>query len=255
MAEQRYRVGELAKLAGVSVRTLHHYDHIGLLVPSARSRSDYRLYVDGDVLRLQQILIGRRLGLSLEAIRRELDDPKFDRRTALLEQRRRLVAGVERTHAMIDAIDAALQAMETNEEGKHEPMDIKKIFDGFDPEDYREEAESRWRGDDAYRIASQRTAGYNECDWARIKGENQAIMDEFAVAKQRGLKVDDPAVGELAQRHHRHIERWYYPCSPERHAALARMYVADPRFTANIDKTAQGLAEYLSGAILTLHGE
>jgi DNA-binding transcriptional MerR regulator len=103
-----YQVKEVAGLTGLTVRALHHYDSLGLLVPSARSAAGYRLYDDDDLLRLQQILIGRELGLSLEEIRRSLDDPRFDRRQALLAQRGELAARADRTAGMIRAIDAAL---------------------------------------------------------------------------------------------------------------------------------------------------
>src|SRR5690606_1513284 len=96
------------RIAGVSVRTLHHYDTLGLLVPTRRSAAGYRLYDDDDLLRLQQILIGRELGLTLEAIRRSLDDPAFDRRRALLEQRKQLERRAEETAEMIRAVDRAL---------------------------------------------------------------------------------------------------------------------------------------------------
>ncbi len=107
-----YQVKDAARLAGVSIRTLHHYDSIGLLVPSARTGAGYRLYTDDDLLRLQQILIGRALGLSLEEIRRSLDDPKFDRKTALLDQKKRLRERARETEAMIRAIDVALAALD-----------------------------------------------------------------------------------------------------------------------------------------------
>jgi len=104
MASRRtYRVKEVAEITGVSVRTLHHYDAIGLLVPGGRSEAGYRLYDDEDLLRLQQILIGRELGLTLEAIGRSLDDPAFDRRQALLAQRRELERRAEETAEMIRA--------------------------------------------------------------------------------------------------------------------------------------------------------
>src|SRR5688500_8483895 len=106
-ASRRYQVNDVAVAAGVSVRTLHHYDAMGLLVPSARTEAGYRLYTDQDLLRLQQILIGRELGLALEEIRRMLDEPDFDRRRALLRQRAELVGRVERTNKMIRAVDAA----------------------------------------------------------------------------------------------------------------------------------------------------
>src|SRR5262245_65568763 len=105
-----YQVRDVARIARVSVRTLHHYDAIGLLVPTGRSTAGYRLYTDADLLRLQQILIGRELGLPLEEIRRSLDDPRFDRKAALLEQRQRLCERARQADAMIRAIDAALAA-------------------------------------------------------------------------------------------------------------------------------------------------
>ena len=118
-------------MAGVSVRTLHHYDAIGLLVPRIRTDAGYRLYTDADLLRLQQILIGRELGLSLEEIGRSLDDPGFDRRITLIDQRERLRERVQQTEAMIRAIDVALAALD---DGQGERvMNWADLFEGFDP--------------------------------------------------------------------------------------------------------------------------
>src|ERR1700752_3185392 len=125
-SRRMYQVKEVASLSGLTIRALHHYDSIGLLMPSARSAAGYRLYDDDDLLRLQQILIGRELGLSLEEIRRSLDDPSFDRRRALLAQRAELAARSQRATAMIRAIDAALTVIEEREMGN---VDMKKIFD------------------------------------------------------------------------------------------------------------------------------
>ena len=145
-ARPTYRVKEVAAIAGITVRTLHHYDAIGLLVPSARSGKGYRLYSDEDLLRLQQIMIGRTLGMPLEAIRRLLDDPGFDRKAALLEQREQLADRVEQAEAMLRAVDEALAAMES----KENDMDRKKLFDGFDPAAYEAEAKQRWGDTAAY---------------------------------------------------------------------------------------------------------
>ena len=98
-----FQVKDVARIAGVSVRTLHHYDAIGLLAPQLRTAAGYRVYTDADLLRLQQILIGRELGLSLEEIRRSLDDPGFDRMAALFDQRERLRERVQQAEAMIRA--------------------------------------------------------------------------------------------------------------------------------------------------------
>src|ERR1044071_3147077 len=105
-----YRVADVARLSGVSIRALHHYHAIGLLVPTGRTQAGYRLYTDADLLRLQQSLIGRELGFPLDAIRHSLDDPRFDHTAALLEQRRRLQSKARAVEAMLRAIDAALAA-------------------------------------------------------------------------------------------------------------------------------------------------
>src|SRR5690606_14192146 len=131
MKRQRtYRVSEVARTTGISVRTLHYYDEIRLLVPKERTSAGYRLYNDDDLLRLQQLLIGRELGLTLEEIRRSLDDPHFDRKQALLAQRQHLAQRAQETADMIRAIDAALGILENN---SGESTDMNKIFDGFDP--------------------------------------------------------------------------------------------------------------------------
>jgi DNA-binding transcriptional MerR regulator len=155
----------------LSIRALHHYDAIGLLKPSMRSAAGYRLYDDDDLFRLQQIVTGRELGLSLEDIRRSLDDPRFDRKRALLEQRAELERRAMQTAAMLGSIDAAPAAIEqtpTAEEGTK--VDMKKIFDGFDPDKYADEAKQRWGHTDAYEISMQRTKSYTEADWLEIEG-------------------------------------------------------------------------------------
>ena len=128
-----YQVKDVARLAGVSVRTLHHYDSIGLLVPRTRTAAGYRLYTDSDLLRLQQILIGRELGLSLEEIRRSLDDPRFDQKVALLDQRNRLRDRARQAEAMIRAIDVALAALDGSKKGE---MKMEDLFEGFNPSQY-----------------------------------------------------------------------------------------------------------------------
>jgi len=244
VSENTYRVREVARLAGVTVRTLHHYDELGLLVPSGRTDAGYRLYGDNDVLRLQQILLYRQLGLPLERIRRLLDDPSFDRRTALLEQRERLVELAGRTGRMIRAVDAALETLEGER-----PMDAKRIFDGFDPAEHEDEVRERWGETESYRESKRRTSRYSAQDWSRIKAEDEALLRELADKLEAGARPDEPEVLNLAERHRLHIDRWYYPCSRVRHAALAELYVTDDRFTAAFDKHAEGLASFLTEAI------
>jgi MerR family transcriptional regulator, thiopeptide resistance regulator len=253
MATSRtYQVKEVAHISGVSVRALHHYDEIGLLAPSGRTEAGYRLYCDDDLLRLQQILIGRELGIPLEQIRRSLDDPSFDRRAALEAQRQELSLRADRTTAMLRAVDAALAAL--NDKGDT-PMktltnpELTTLFDGFDPARYEEETKARWGKTDAYAESARRTSQYTKADWERYKAESQAILGAAAELFRSGAAADGSEAMAVAERHRLSIDRWFYPCAPERHAGLADMYEADVRFAQNIDQAAPGLTPWLSAAI------
>jgi DNA-binding transcriptional MerR regulator len=251
-SRRHYQVKEVAELSGLSVRALHHYDTIGLLVPSLRTAAGYRLYGEADLLRLQQILIGRELGLSLEDIRRSLDDPSFDRRRALQEQRAALEQRVRRTTEMIRAIDAALVLVGGGDEAKREGtvMDLKKIFDGFDPAEHEQEAKQRYGGTDAYKIAEQRSKSYTEEDWRRFRDEQGAIYADAVAAMKSGKAPTDVVAMDVAERHRLSIDRWFYPCSPAMHRGLADLYETDQRFRDNIDKHgAPGLTTFLSASI------
>lgn len=239
----RRTVKALATLTGVSVRALHHYDEIGLLRPSARSAKGYRLYDERDLLRLQQILVRRALGLSLDEIRRELDDPRFDLRAALVAQRLALAINADRGARMLRAIDRALERLD----GEETPMDDEAMFDGFNP--HAEEARARWGATEAYKESARRTARYTPDDWAAMRAEQGAIYRDLAAAMARGLAPGDPAVQPLVARHRAHIDRWFYPCDVEMQRNLASLYEADPRFAASLDAHAEGLTAFVVAAI------
>ncbi len=245
MAEKRYRIGEVASLAGISVRALHHYDAIGLLCPRTRSGSGYRLYDAGDLLRLQQIVIRRALGLSLEQIRASLDAPDFELKQALRRQRVELKTRLHETSEMIDAVDAALDAIEKAET----PMKPDQLFKGFDPRTYEDEVKARWGDSDAYAESIRRTQSYTQEQWAQIHTENSEIMKALVECRARPEPPTSAAAMELAEQHRQHLDRWYYPCSPPMHVGLAEMYEADDRFAANIDTHGPGLTGYLAAAI------
>jgi MerR family transcriptional regulator, thiopeptide resistance regulator len=241
-----YQVSEVATLTGVSVRTLHHYDAIGLLVPKGRTVAGYRLYDAQDLLRLQQILIGREQGLSLEAIRASLDDPRFDRKQALLAHRQQLEQRAEQTHAMIRAIDAALNLLEG---GSGAGIDMKQLFNGFDPSKYAAEAETRFGQTDSYKESMKRTKGYTPEDWQRMQNEQSAVYTAAFAVLQAGSAPESEAGMVAAERHRLFIERWFYPCSYAIHAGLADGYEQDPRFAENIDKYGAALTPFLAAAI------
>ena len=247
-SRRKFQIKEVAALSGLSVRALHHYDEIGLLVPSARTPAGYRLYSGDDLLRLQQILIGRELGLALEEIRRSLDDPRFDRREALLAQRAQLEGRARKAAEMIHAIDAALAAID-NQHVEDTQVDFKTIFDGFDPEEHAEETKQRWGNTDAYKISTRRTKSYTEKDWIRMRDEQGAICTDAYAALKAGKRPDDPEVMDVAERHRLSIDRWFYPCSSAMHSGLADLYEADARFAASIDKHGPGLTKFLADAI------
>ena len=237
----------MARLAGVSVLTLHHYDSIGLLVPETRTTAGYRVYTEPDLFRLQQILIGRELGLSLEEIRRSLDDPGFDRVAALLDQRERLRERVRQAEAMIRAVDAALAGLNRRQtEGE---MKMEDLFDGFNPSQYDDEARRQWGESEAFVESEKRTKRYTPDDWKALGAEQAAVYDDAYAALKAGKTPSDEAVMDIAERHRMSIDRWFYPCSHRMHRGLASMYEGDPRFTQSIDKHGEGLTSFLAEAI------
>ena len=245
-------IGTVARLAGISIRTLHHYDEIGLLAPGERSDAGYRLYADSDLERLQQILLLRELGLGLDEIARVLDDPGYDRLGALIEQRRQLEQSRTRIDRLVAAVDRAISA---SQEGRTmTPEESLEVFGDFDPAQYEDEVKERWGDTDAYRESARRTKAYTKQDWLQIGVESDAINQAFIALMDAGVPVTSPEAKAMAERHRGHISKWFYPCSPEIHAGLGVMYVADPRFTKNIDKARPGLARYMSEAIAALWG-
>ena len=241
-------IKDAARIAGVSVRTLHHYDEIGLLVPKLRSAAGYRLYDRDDLLRLQQILIGRELGLSLQEIRRLLDDPALDLRQALRSQREQLQGRAERTAAMLRAVDAALNILEAQSAGDQD-MNMQDLFEGFDPSKYEEEVQQRWGHTEGYKASVRRASRYTPDDWACCKEEAQLIYLDAAAAMNAGTPPEDGAVMGVAERHRLHIGRWFYPCSKVMHCGLADMYESDSRFAETIDRYGKGLTGFLAAAM------
>jgi DNA-binding transcriptional MerR regulator len=238
-------VGQVSALAGVSVRALHYYEEIGLLVPGDRSEAGYRLYSPTDLERLQEILGWRALGFHLAEIAALLDDPAHDRIEALRTQRELVESDLARLGALADAIDRALAAQQRGTTQKEESM-----FEGFDPSEYEDEARQRWGNTDAYMESARRTAGYGDADWAEIKSQTEAIHADFAELMHAGEPADGEAARAVAERHRSHISAWFYDCSDPVHRGLAEMYIADQRFTANYERVAPGLARYVHDAIV-----
>lgn len=242
-----YTVGQVAQAARVTVRTLHHYDEIGLLSPSGRTRAGYRRYDDADLDRLQQILFYRELGFPLEEIAAILDDPGVDPVTHLRRQHELLTGRVRRLQEMVEAIEFAMEARKVGIQLT--PEERFEVFGDFDPDQHAEEAERRWGDTEAYRESQRRAAGYTKEDWQRIQAENEDWARRFVAVMESGAAADGEAARELAEEHRQLITGSFYECSYEIHTGLADMYLADPRFTEYYEKIKPGMARYLHEAI------
>jgi len=239
-----YTVGELAKMAGVSARTLRYYDREGLLKPSAVTEAGYRLYGDDAPGQLSQILFFRELDFSIDEIRRIRSRPDYDALEALKNQRTLLAMRRDRLDRLIDLAERAIKG------------EIIMKLDAFDMSEieetrkkYAQEAQARWGDTDAYRQSEARTAAYGKEDWARVNAETQAVFEGFAKLRADGAAPDSPEAQALVRRWQVVITRNFYDCTDEILVGLASMYEADERFQKSIDKAGEGTATFMAAAI------
>lgn len=245
-----YKIKEVADIVGVSVRTLHHYDQIGLLKVENMTESGYRIYDDKDLERLQQILFFKELDFSLKEIKSILDNPNFDRKHALESQRELLIEKKKRMERIISSIEKTIDSIKGDEK-----MSKKDMFNAFSMNEieahkkkYEKEVKERYGNTDAYKESEKRTAKYGKAEWNDISTEAQQIYNGLANLMDRD--INDKEVQELVEAWRNHISKNFYECNLEIFRGLAEMYVADERFTQNIDKTKKGLAEFLSSAMI-----
>ncbi|MGH7444790.1 MAG: MerR family transcriptional regulator [Longimicrobiales bacterium] len=243
-----YSVGELAARAGVSVRTLHHYDEIGLLSPSGRTAAGYRQYDRADAERLYRILIYRELGFDLAGITAILDDPAVDALEHLQRQRTLLAERVGRLQRMLKGVEAMMSAKKTGY--NLTPDEMREVFGTFDPTEHAAEAEQRWGDTDAFPESQRRAASYDKEQWLRISAESAAINEGLIEAMKAGAPATSEQAMALAEQHRQHISRWFYDCGHDVHRGLAEMYIADARFTATYEDQAKGLSRYVHDAIV-----
>ena len=243
-----YLVGDVARLSHVSVRTLHHYDAIGLLTPRARSPAGYRLYSGADLRRLQQILFYRELGFALEEIAEILADPDAGTDDHLRRQHRLLRERRARDAALLGAIEREMEARKMGM--SLTPEEQFEIFGTDKLAEYAEEAEQRWGDTEAWKQSQRRTAAYTKEDWIAIKAEADASIAGFAEAIRAGEPANGTVAMDLAEAHREHISRWFYDCSYDMHRGLAELYISDPRYIAEYDKIEPGFSGYVHDAML-----
>lgn len=245
-----YTVKQVARLSGVSVRTLHHYDEVGLLKPAHVAGNGYRYYRREELLRLQQILFHRELGFSLAEIRSVLDAPEFDRMAALRAHRARLQADARRTRRLVRTIDETLAALEGATS-----MNDKDLYKGFAPEkqaEYEAWLVDRYGGDMAERIEQSKAAakGWSKADFAAQLAKGEAIEAEFAKAMTDGLPADSARVQALTGRWAEWIYvAWGRKPTAEAFSGLGQLYQEHPDFRGRFEARAPGLTDYLAEAM------
>ncbi|WP_338754433.1 MerR family transcriptional regulator [Bacillus sp. FJAT-52991] len=236
------RVKEVADLVGISVRTLHHYDEIGLLVPDEITEAGYRLYSNDNLETLQQILFFRELDFPLKNIKEMINNPSFDREEALQLHRKMLLEKRRRIDRMLGTIDQTIQHMKGEID-----MSNKEKFAGFDFSDnpYEQEARERW-GDQAVEQSKEKIGKMTKDEQKEMENEWDTIYKKLAVLRQHS-----PASKEAQEA----IKEWYDflnimgHYSLEAFKGLGQMYVDDERFTKNIDKYGEGLAKFMRDAM------
>lgn len=241
-------VGATARLVGVSVRTLHHWDSIGLVTPESRTNADYRIYGPADIERIHAVLTYRGLGFPLQEVQRLLDDPDVDAMAHLRRQRELLTEQIDRLHQMAAAVEKMMEAKTMGVQLT--PEEQREIFgEDWLGEEYADEAQRRWGDGEEWKQSAARTASFTKDDWRQIKAETDALEAEFAAALRKGLPADGPIPGQLAERQRAGIER-FYDCDHAMHVCLAQMYLADERFRRHYEDVAAGLAQYVHDAIV-----
>lgn len=241
----KMQIKEFAKLTGVSVRTLHYYDEIGLLKPSfVEEQNGYRLYDEKSLERMQEIMFYRELDFTLKSISEILSSPGYDKQQALEEQKKLLILKKNRLERLISAIEDA---------GKGGNVMSLSVFDNSEFEaarqQYEEETKVKWGDTPVYQEYSEKTSSYSPEKWCKVNVGMDSIMDEFAECVNNGVDPSDPSAQALVKKWQDYITENFYECTKEILSGLGKMYVADERFSENMDKHGKGTAEFMSEAI------
>ncbi len=232
------KINELATLAGITVRTLRHYDAIGLLPPARIDSNGYRIYDETNLERLQQILFFKELDFSLSEIQGILNDPLFDKVLALEAQKKLLIQKRNRLNRLISLCDSRLKG------------DLTMSFKPFDMSDIaqtKQETKEKFGHTKAYAQSVAKTKDYTATDWERINAGMHAIFSQFAACRDES--VTSPQVQALVKNWQDYISTHFYTCSLEILEGLALMYTQDERFTQTIDQAGEGTARFIADAI------
>ena len=241
----KMQIKEFADFTGVSVRTLHYYDEIGLLRPAFVDRATgYRFYDENSLLRMQEILFYRELDFSLKSISEILSSPNYDKSKALNEKKQLLTLKKERLERLISAIDGAVKG-----------ENVMNAFDNSEFEKYKSEAKERWGSTTAYGEYTEKIKDYGKQQWDSLAAGLDGIMADFAACMKEGNLPTSAEAQTLVQTLQNYITVHCYHCTDEILYGLGQMYVGDERFKSNIDRHGNGTAAYIRDAIAAYCGK
>ena len=236
------KISDVARLTGITVRTLHYYDEIGLLKPSEVTQAGYRVYNDTDLEVLQQILFFRELDFSLEDIRKIMQNPAYEKESALRKQKELLLQKRSRLDSLIALVDKTLKG---EQDMSFRQFDTAKIEEM--KKKYAEEAKQRWGDTSAYAEYEKKSRSYSDAQQNMLDGEGAGILSEFG--QNRSLAPDSAQAQALVKKWQAYITSNYYTCTTEILSCLGQMYVGDARFTQHIDQYGAGTAAFMAAAI------
>ena len=236
------KINEVAKLTGITVRTLHYYDEIDLLKPSEMTDAGYRLYDSTALETLQQILFFRELDFSLNDIKEIMSNPHYDKVEALTKHKELLMTKRNRIDDLIHLVDHKLKGEQDMTFKQFDKTEIEA-----NKKKYADEVKKRWGNTDAYAESEKKTKRYADAEWEIISGESDALLREFG--KIRNLPPESKEAQDLVKKWQAYITANFYTCTNEILSGLGLMYVGDERFTQNIDQNGEGTAAFMAAAI------
>jgi len=243
-------VKQLAAISGVTVRTLHYYDEIGLLQPATIGTNGYRYYGRAEQLRLQRILFHRELGVPLGSIAELLDLEDGDQLGVLMQHREKLAAEQERYRLLIETIDRTIDELKGAR-----TMSNADLYKGFSPE--KQAGYEAWLIE-RYGEPMRESIEHSKKSFAELSAQQrESLQKEIAEVEQalagalrNGIDAGSEAVGILLRRHRAWVSAmWGKPCPAKSYSGLADLYLSHPDFIARYEGIAPGFAEYLSGAM------
>ncbi len=245
-----YSIQALARLSGVTTRTLRWYDEIGLLKPSRVAESGYRYYGPREVDRLQHILFFRELGVELSQVKNYLEDPSLDRLALLQKHLSALEGERDRLETLIRSVRTNIQAEE-----RKERMSDEKKFEAFkaqmveeNEKKYGKESREKY-GDQAVDRTQMTMKNMSQAEYQRWTDLDQAILSSLEAAVQRGISPEGPEGEEIVTNHKEWLVLSGLKYKPQIHRGLGEMYIMDERFTAYYDRKVPGCAQFLRDAI------